>query len=139
MVCREKSDGYSQGSALAIAERRSRLSKPPGAPYDRRDTGADGCHPPSHQSLAEGLGAQSRARATAPSEHSQKNLSRRGLLAKSDTPRRAGGLMSRAASKAAGCHLPTQTASNRPSSSLVFWSRLYALTCSSAKPTVETA
>jgi len=28
----------------------------------------------------------------------------------SDTPRRAGGLMSRAASKAAGCHLPTQTA-----------------------------
>jgi len=29
---------------------------------------------------------------------------------KSDTPRRAGGLMSRAASKAAGCHLPTQTA-----------------------------
>jgi hypothetical protein len=31
-------------------------------------------------------------------------------LAESDTPRRAGGLMSRAASKAAGCHLPTQTA-----------------------------
>src|SRR5262245_21547258 len=27
----------------------------------------------------------------------------------SDTPRRAGGLMSRAASKAAGCHLPTPT------------------------------
>ena len=32
------------------------------------------------------------------------------LINKSDTPRRAGGLMSRAASKAAGCHLPTQTA-----------------------------
>src|SRR4029453_1842870 len=31
-------------------------------------------------------------------------------LFQSDTPRRAGGLMSRAASKAAGCHLPTQTA-----------------------------
>src|SRR5215471_19166522 len=57
----------------------------------------------------------------------------------SDTPRRAGGLMSRAASKAAGCHLSTQTASNRPSSSLVFWSRIDALTCSSSKPTVETA
>jgi hypothetical protein len=33
-----------------------------------------------------------------------------GLRQQSDTPRRAGGLMSRAASKAAGCHLPTQTA-----------------------------
>ena len=34
----------------------------------------------------------------------------RRLQAESDTPRRAGGLMSRAASKAAGCYLPTQTA-----------------------------
>src|SRR5215470_18250258 len=66
-------------------------------------------------------------------------LLRREPYPESDTPRRAGGLMSRAASKAAGCHLPTQTASNRPSSSLVFWSRIDALTCSSAKPTVETA
>src|SRR5262249_38203241 len=62
-----------------------------------------------------------------------------GVHYQSDTPRRAGGLMSLAASKAAGCHLPTQTASNRPSSSLVFWSRIDALTCSSSKPTVETA
>jgi uncharacterized membrane protein len=35
---------------------------------------------------------------------------RRRDVIESDTPRRAGGLMSRAASKAAGCHLPTQTA-----------------------------
>src|SRR6266704_6888950 len=79
MLCWEKSDGNAQGPSLAIAERRSRLSKPHGAPYDRRNAGADRGHPPSNQSLAEGMGAQSRERATAPSELSKKNLSLRDI------------------------------------------------------------
>src|SRR5262249_47451133 len=69
---------------------------------------------PVCRALTGGLGAG----AGAPKPHRPRR--------KSDTPRRAGGLMSRAASKAAGCHLPTQTASNRPASSLVFWSRIYS-------------
>src|SRR5260370_22999989 len=74
ILCWEKSDGNSQGPSLAIAARRSHLSKPYGAPYDRRNAGANCCHPPSNQSLAEGMGAQSRQRATAPSERSKKRL-----------------------------------------------------------------
>ena len=78
-MCWEKSDGNCQGPSWAIAERRSPLSKPHSAAYDRRNAGADGCHPPAHQSLAASMGAQSRDRATAPSERSKKKLRLRGI------------------------------------------------------------
>ena len=78
-VCWKKGHGNSQGLAVETTQRRSHLSKPPGTAYDRGNTGADCGHAPSHQSVAESLGAQSRERAAAQSGLSKKKVSRRGL------------------------------------------------------------
>jgi adenylate cyclase len=68
-----------------------------------------------------------------------------GCYAESDTPRKAGGLMSGVASKAITrvCHYgPSSRASQNvpvPSVSASSCSRMYARTCSSSNPTVDTA
>jgi hypothetical protein len=73
-------EGHSNAQGLAVAgmPRRSPLSQPPGTAGDRRNAAAAGDHAPSHPSVAESLGAQSRARAAAPRGRSKKKRSRRG-------------------------------------------------------------